>query len=476
MKEVVYDYYGHKAEDSLKLAAAKFLVENMPGHFSVRDEDYFRQVASIAQTKGISYPDRKTMEMFVSYYRDGEERLSDADIVSPGFLIRHIDKAFEQRARFPWLRDIDDETFFEYLLPYRFLNEPLDYWRDSLTISSLAFSDVMLCDNLKYDPAAVVPRVYTDRESGDMGGYTYARHLPGVTSDRGCYFFAAANLLRYRAAGIPSAIDFIPAYANRNGGHCWVSVISPDREFGKLEIEPGRRAPKIYRYTYSRTNRYADYQTKEYLPEMFRNPFIKDVTNCYLNVRDVTVPVSGMLKSKLPKLCFLAVFNAGKWVPVAVAERKMKRATFDCVAVGCVYLPVYWQQELKAVNYPFIINGKYREDYLIPDCSRTRKIRISRKYPYNERLNGYCKLFEGMEIWGSDSRSFDNARRLCVLKRTNGSAVFDNHVDVPGKFRYLKLLSAGSSVDLSEIVVYDEKGRIVDGSPIDSCFKKKYRS
>ena len=248
LKEVVYDYYGHKAEDSLKLAAAKFLVENMPGHFSVRDEDYFRQVASIAQIKGISYPDRKTMEMFVSYYRDGEDRLSDADIVSPGFLIRHIDKAFEQRVKFPWLRDIDDETFFEYLLPYRFLNEPLDYWRDSLTISSLAFSDVMLCDNLKYDLAAVVPHVYTDRESGDMGGYTYARHLPGVTSDRGCYFFAAANLLRYRAAGIPSAIDFIPAYANRNGGHCWVSVISPDGLLKFIDIHiRGRTVMPIIR-------------------------------------------------------------------------------------------------------------------------------------------------------------------------------------------------------------------------------------
>lgn len=246
LEKAVYEHYGHKAEDSLKLVAAKFLIENMPGHFSVRDEDYLGQVASIAQTKGISYPDKKALEMFASYYGEGAERLSDADAVSPAFLIRHIDRAFEQRAKFPWLRDIDDETFFEYLLPYRFLNEPLDYWRDSLTIAPQAFSDMISCDNLKYDPAAVASHVYTDRESGDMRGYAYVRHLPGVTADKGCYFFAAANLLRYRASGIPSAIDFIPAYANRNGGHCWVSVISSDGRFGKSEIDPGRRAPKIY--------------------------------------------------------------------------------------------------------------------------------------------------------------------------------------------------------------------------------------
>ena len=81
--------------------------------------------------------------MFASYYGEGAERLSDADAVSPDFLIRHIDRAFEQRAKFPWLRDIDDETFFEYLLSYRFLNEPLDYWRDSLTIAPQAFSDLI---------------------------------------------------------------------------------------------------------------------------------------------------------------------------------------------------------------------------------------------------------------------------------------------------------------------------------------------
>ncbi|HBJ09148.1 MAG TPA: hypothetical protein DDY73_09100 [Coprobacter fastidiosus] len=473
LEKAVYEHYGHKAEDSLKLVAAKFLIENMPGHFSVRDEDYLGQVASIAQTKGISYPDKKALEMFASYYGEGAERLSDADAVSPDFLIRHIDRAFEQRAKFPWLRDIDDETFFEYLLSYRFLNEPLDYWRDSLTIAPQAFSDMISCDNLKYDPAAVASHVYTDRESGDMGGYAYVRHLPGVTADKGCYFFAAANLLRYRASGIPSAIDFIPAYANRNGGHCWVSVISSDGRFGKSEIDPGRRAPKIYRYMYSRTNRYADYRMREYLSEMLGNPFIKDVTDCYLNTRDVTVPVSGMSGGKLPNLCFLAVFNAGQWIPVAVAERKMKRATFDRMAVGNVYLPVYyWRRELKAFNYPFIVNERDGMVYLIPDHSRTRKIRISRKYPYNEKLNGYCKSLEGMEIWGSDERSFDRARRLCVLKKGSGDVIFDNSVSLSGKFRYLKLLSRKPVADLSEIVVYDEKGHAVGCVPTDSCFKK----
>ena len=91
----------------------------------------------------------------------------------------------------------------------------------------------------------------------------------------------------------------------------------------------------------------------------------------------------------------------------------MKRATFDRMAVGNVYLPVYyWRRELKAFNYPFIVNEKDGMVYLIPDHSRTRKIRISRKYPYNEKLNGYCKSLEGMEIWGSDERSFDRARRV----------------------------------------------------------------
>lgn len=77
-----------------------------------------------------------------------------------------------------------------------------------------------------------------------------------------------------------------------------------------------------------------------------------------------------------------------------------------------------------------------------------------------------------MEIWGSDERSFDRARRLCVLKKGSGDAIFDNSVSLSGKFRYLKLLSRKPVADLSEIVVYDEKGHAVGCVPTDSCFKK----
>lgn len=470
LETIVYHHYKYDDKDSLKLAAAKFLIENMNGHFSINSKNYLQDIESIKLLKGVSYFNKKAMELTFSYFMDTDNKVMDVDVVSSDFLIKHIDSVFERRKLYPWLKDVSNEVFFEYILPYRFLHEPLDCWVDSLSISEHSLADVSLYDNLKYSPSLVYRHIYNKEKYDNANDHTLKQifgNVPAIS----CYFSAATNLLKYRSLGIPSAIDFTPAYANRNGFHYWVSVISPE-EYGKLEVEPGRRISKVYRYMYSKTNRYADY-TDESIPVIFRNPFIKDVTDCYLRTRNVTVPILDGLQRRISDLCYLSVFNTGQWQPVAIAEKGVEKVTFDRMPVANVYLPVYWgNDKWKAFNYPFIVFDNAKTTYLIPDTINKQKICVYRKYPYNEKLNAYCKLLEGIEVWGANNPLFDDAQRLCELRRSERGQVYENQLSIPDKFRYLKLVSVKARFGLSEIVLFDEKGERITHLKTDSCFQE----
>lgn len=54
----------------------------------------------------------------------------DIDVVKSDSLIKSLDFSFELLTKSPFLRSYSMEQFFEYILPYRIANEPLEYkWK-----------------------------------------------------------------------------------------------------------------------------------------------------------------------------------------------------------------------------------------------------------------------------------------------------------------------------------------------------------
>lgn len=124
----------HYASDSLKLKAAIFLIENMPGHYSL-DGPYLRQLQRIIDSTGTPYLMKKVILMQPLRYPYSRQQLRaepDLEQVKADYLIHQIDQTFRLWTNSPWLEDLTLESFLEYLLPYRIGNEPLDYWRDSI--------------------------------------------------------------------------------------------------------------------------------------------------------------------------------------------------------------------------------------------------------------------------------------------------------------------------------------------------------
>lgn len=118
--------------DTLKYGAAKFLIENMPYHYTYQDSEMLRYDSAYV-----------AMAQEQEQYRDSvfNSRLGttlsffpipDISHVKADFLIRMIDDACKVWHTASWSKDYDISYFYEYVLPYRLLNEPLSFWRDSL--------------------------------------------------------------------------------------------------------------------------------------------------------------------------------------------------------------------------------------------------------------------------------------------------------------------------------------------------------
>ena len=132
-----------------------------------------------------------------------------------------------------------------------------------------------------------------------------------------CIPTSKANLFVLRILGVPSAIDFIPHFANRNGRHYWATAIDPRINSTQVYQVGIYKAPKIYRRTYSH-NPTAKPGKREYVPYFFLDPFNKDVTDLYIPTSEIRLSAPGIRNIRHG---YLAIFNDFlSWQPIACSK------------------------------------------------------------------------------------------------------------------------------------------------------------
>ena len=100
-----------------------------------------------------------------------------------------------------------------------------------------------------------------------------------------CEEEAAAECYLYNSVGIPRVYDFVPHWANQNGRHAWAT--SP------YDLEkPVYNYAKIYRKTFSHNPSPETDRPYETIPELFKEPFHKDVTALYGDTGDLSLKLS----------------------------------------------------------------------------------------------------------------------------------------------------------------------------------------
>lgn len=140
-----------------------------------------------------------------------------------------------------------------------------------------------------------------------------------------------------------------------------------------------RRTAKIYRHTFAR-NPVPTPRKGEFIPEIFQNPFMQDVTDMYCYTSDIEIECYTRNKSSHAYLC---VFNNLEWKPIVAGNVVRDKAEFKKIAKNIVYLPVYYEKPNKysPFDYPFILSTKGTIEYLIPDSIHTHT-----HYIWNERI------------------------------------------------------------------------------------------
>ena len=457
----------HYANDPQKLAAAEFLIENMPGHYSFADtarvERYYNSLDSLldemADSSGTAVHEA-VMKLYEDYNADRFAVAQDVNVISADFLIDNIDRAFEQWRTVPWCRSLSFEQFCEYLLPYKVTEtQALKPWREDyreMFADSLErMSSCSLFRISGFQAAEVVNNVLKQHYEFEPESYQippmYYRprtrlRVPFGTCDDLCH----AGLTAFRAAGIPVAIDYVPVWGYGNRGHTWGVVHSPNG--ADMPVVPVFMSPyavhkvnettsKVYRRTYARNDELVELNTSgEYVPPVFRNVFQRDVTPLYVEPHDITVAVDSPTG-----YVYLCTTSDNNWKPVAYAKVKDGKATFKDVGRGIVCMVVAYDERGNIL--PLTEALKFDRDGSLSELKArndsTVDVTIYRKSPLLEYAWRIAVMMEQGEFEAADNPSFVNAVKVGEVN-TPADQAGELTIDA-GAHRYWRYVQRGDS-------------------------------
>ena len=170
--------------------------------------------------ENVSSEQRSAMEWLINHMPE-----TDLANLSSDYLITNSEYAFKAKNRFVWAKDVPDEIFLNYVLPYASLNERRDEWRKDFFYK---FSPVVKNANSAYEAASIL-----NNKIFEMVGVKYSTKRPkadqspyesieaGLASCTGLSFLLIDAC---RSVGIPARFVGTPMWYNDSGNHSWVEI------------------------------------------------------------------------------------------------------------------------------------------------------------------------------------------------------------------------------------------------------------
>jgi len=481
--EKVLEHYSLHSADSLKFKAARFLIENMIGHYSYSDTAYYKQfytgLDSIAHIyKNLDFEQKESM--FKSYLEAHTNRpriiIQDVKIISSTFLIDNIERSFKVWEESEWAQHVDFDQFCEYILPYKIREcQELDNWREYFEfycdgeLRTLQYCE--LFRNSAYDAYRVVNQAlddsidirYVSSYDTSVKKMILMPQMPfGLCDD---YSALAVSVLR--AKGIPCAIDFTPQWPFRSLGHSWCVLLRNSGKYAVFEGIAGRPAlphkedhkmAKVFRRNYAINDEIlAMHRSERSIPDLFRQLHIKDVTNDYMECVDVHLNVERIYSQKF-KYAYLTVFNNKDWAPIHWGKINGKKITFEKMGKNILYLPVFYENDrIKPFTAPFILTVKGETKHLNPDTINRRSLTLTRKYPPFPNTHEFGRRAIGGRFEAANNPDFNNSDTIYTV---TDYGVFAGEIkldSIQKKYRYWRYYSPdGSFCTLAELYFFEK--------------------
>lgn len=487
--ESVIEYYSN---DSLKRAAAIFLIENMPGHYSYKSsriEDYYDIALNLFQSDFTPKEQRDSLLKLSDGRFAGLDRelIQDARIITADFIIYNIEKSFDVWENQRWAKHLSFDEFCEWILPYKCVElQSFDAWRDTM---ALKFSDdisLMDYDDESYDSpfrAVNIVREELIRKIRPVGMYNrsgYSMLSAATVSNMtygSCADYVNLGVLTFRSLGIPVIIESTPSWGRYRAGHSWYTLLNDNGDIMRSEWDisscpgspffPYQRIPKVYRHTYSINRDRVPYHNNSVYKYPF-SLFQKDVTDQYFNTTDVTIKIRDRVKL-VEDFAYIATFNghSSEWTLVDLGTVKKGKAYFKNMGRNILYFALgYNGSELCPISDPFIIHKDGCIEYIPADYLNKESIDVRRKYYSSENVEAMRKRILGGSIEASNDCNFSS---VVTVSRIDSLSIPDKMLldSLGAKYRYWRYMSPeGSYGSIAELRFFDRDSTVMEGTPI----------
>ncbi|MBD3170054.1 MAG: hypothetical protein GF307_11270 [candidate division Zixibacteria bacterium] len=375
--EDAIQYYSF-LEDSLKMRAVFYLIENMEGHGYVTYA-LFDSTGNEINFNVLDYPDYPSLLASIDTLqsRHGElnfkkvNTIHDLSVISADFLIDNINYAFRALEEKTWAKYLSFNQFCEYILPYRGSNEPLELWREYFWKKYNGIEERMSNPGDIIEAAKIINEDIKSWFSFDSRFYYHPtdQGLSEMLRNRMGRCEDVTNLTIYamRANGLAVTSDYTPYWANTGNNHAWNSILLADGKvvpFMGGESNPGEyrlseKAAKVYRKMFSeqKGNLFFQERKQKCIPPWLSRKNYIDVTKDYVDVCDVTLTFDREIPDSVD-IAYLCVFNSGEWKAIHWGRIVGNRAIFNDMGAEILYLPaLYINENIEPIGDPFLIDS-----------------------------------------------------------------------------------------------------------------------
>lgn len=471
----VIDHYKSEEKNSEKLEAAFFLIGNMDDKFALdsialKKYDFIfsffgdLRKKKMPITNGSPFLKAKwdSLTDYNSNLSQDIEISPDYKSIKAEFLIKDIDLAFAIRDSVPWGREINFKKFCEYVLSYRFSNEPIENWRSYYYEKYKLMRDTLNADSC-FELAKKMHFCIPELEYSPIFNnypFDYSLHQRERARIGTCTQVVNYQTMVMRSAGLPVAIDYTPNWGSWDGGHSWNTLIMGKGktypfegnlfQFGQVKQH---RFSKVYRKTFGRQK--IDYYGYEMeIPSDLLHDHTIDVTTEYTKTCDFKIQLRfHCINKKYVIICSSSYKN---WVPQDWGEIRGNKAYFRNMGVGNLYLAMYYKDgTLYSASDPFILNDDGKIEYIPSSGDETQDMLLLRKYPIRKTIQYYHDYMINGSFQGANDLDFKDSINLFTVTSAP-TKIETAEVKNPTKIRYVRFRSPNSGRgDIAEMEFYE---------------------
>ncbi|MCQ2973493.1 MAG: hypothetical protein MJ211_01635 [Bacteroidales bacterium] len=466
--------------DKQKLAA-EFLLSEVDNRYTLTNQDltdFYPFIDSLSLTDVKFHEQKQLLEDFFANHSSAKSYyVYDKSQLTTQYLKQNILDAFKYYQQ-SWNSYLPDTAFFQYVLPYRVGDEPLEDWRNFFIQKYGYILDSLINTNQPISTellATEILKVLKLREIKTLQTNVYSKTLRPSTLDKikvgQCTDYCDYVNFVMRTFGIPCAKDGIFDW------HCWNAILAKDSTIDVyVECTPEdqhlknwlfytgwKNLPKIWRETFTKNpNSLAEIHGEEPIPQYFKNPYMVDVSNEYFEGQSADFQVDNNPYNS--NFAYLKVWN-NKFVYVDWAKIEKDNAKFNNISDSVVYFPSYYnsQKEQKPLSYPFVITEKGRRDF-VADTINTQKMVLYRKYLIKRTHNLYLKrMLDGYFI-GANKPDFSDSVRIYTISEMPLMKWNEVEISLNKSFKYIKYVAPiWSWLNVAELEFYNPEGKKLKG-------------